>query len=447
MITPHYIKTIAQTISPDATLVSGEEWQADVETNTLYYNHKDLVSDFSTGKVRALTIHESLHLKDTKSVSNKQYPEGKKENTQHYFNWLEDLRIETRLLKTQNVYHNSALYWGYYNIGQVTAKNKLDQIMLDRFYDLQSSRGYIVNVARSHWDIDRGQLFTLNQLSCFDTTQSMHDWFISDLLPQIVDMIPPDSKKQPMTSVKMEAVGSGDGIGGKKYLMDSEVYSLDEARALTRTMAVYVGNRIKAVLAQNSTIRYTGAKKRGRLLSKNVAKVLANARNIFSKRQTYDTPDYRIIVCLDKSGSVQGRGYQYELEAYALLEQTCKKVNLEFHSFLYGDHVREGTQENIEQHDFDGNTDDMQMMRRLNELKLLDDRTIVFLLTDGHGTIGENKRLFRKLLEKTQAQFIGIGFDRSRAAYSYGNLGIDVGDGKNLPKQILKMLKRIYTRR
>ena len=107
-------------------------------------------------------------------------------------------------------------------------------------------------------------------------------------------------------------------------------------------MAGYIqtlSQKLGDILKEKACIRYVGAYKSGRLLGKNVFKVITGSNRLFSKRNHPDKPNYVISMLLDESGSMSGSRHYNSYIASHLIMRACQKLGFQIKFIKYGSRV------------------------------------------------------------------------------------------------------------
>lgn len=473
-ITTHYIKAITDTVSPDCILQSGDKWCADVTTGVIKYDSKSLQDANNLPICRAMAIHEAGHLKYTNKVSMLGFKPEKKNNTASVFNWLEDVRMEYQLLQEKNIFTTSSLYYAYDLIAskKQTQLTELDTIQILPFLALQEERRALLldnNLSASDYHMQRlrGLLpnssitISLSDIISKATTTDLLNWFTTEILPKIDHLIQPDTSDDKDNQGKSKAtddptdqetskvlnLGSGLDGGNSSDIRQNSYYPLAEARGISKPYSTTLASRIQSVLTQNASIRFTGSKLRGRLLSKNIYKIATDTIRVFSKKQQKDASKYAFYIAIDISGSTQGDTFREELIAYTLLQEVAKKLGFNFSAITYGSEINTINQSNearrLETPYFEGSTYDLEAVQHL--APSLDSNSIVFFLTDGRGDT--SPRHIKQLVKNTGCYFFGIGLGcNASASYSYGDYGINVPNITKLPEKILALMREVFKR-
>jgi len=228
--------------------------------------------------------------------------------------------------------------------------------------------------------------------------------------------------------------------------MSSKVPPYNEASAMVRPYSNFLASRIKDILKENTAINFHGNHRSGRLLSRNVTKLVMGEERVFSKRNQIDSPNHHLIIALDASGSMQGeREYNAYLGTVLALD-TFKKVRMKFTIFEFGDDTKIlATDKYVNPHFLNyssqgGGTDDGYMIKTVADYmkKNPNDEFLFIIIGDGQGgRLPDNELDY--IDRRGYAMAIGIGEGARSVERQYRN-GIAVEDVTKVPQVILNQL-------
>lgn len=232
----------------------------------------------------------------------------------------------------------------------------------------------------------------------------------------------------------------------------TRVPNYPEASAMVSPYTNFLASRIKDILKENTAINFHGNHRAGKLLSRNVTKLVLGEERVFSKRNTIDSPHHHLIVALDSSGSMSGELMQNAYLGTVMALDTFRKVRMPFAVFDFDDEVDllvSNTQVDprfVNYQSKGGGTSDDDMIRVVAKyMAQRPDSTFLFLVIGD----GQGRKLPKPELEYIQSRGltigIGIGSGAHQVAKAYPN-GVMVQDVTQLPQVILQKLHDYISR-
>ena len=223
------------------------------------------------------------------------------------------------------------------------------------------------------------------------------------------------------------------------------------ASALMRPFSDTLANRLLDVLKEKKAVTHSGLYKRGKLLSRNITKLMTNEERMFSRRNNPDTPDYKVYVVIDRSGSMdEEQKISYAYLAGVMVYDTALKMKMPVEVVSFNEDVEyiadnQNRTPDFEQFSTSGGTDDANMVRELaDKVKKDQEETLVFIIGDGEGTSLPSASL-AYLQKKGFLMGIGVGEGTERVAEAYPN-GVTVASPKDVPKVIIQTLRGLIKR-
>lgn len=455
--------------------VEDQTWSINVDTKTLRYTQQTL-SQLPPEVVKGLILHESGHLKFTDVVPIPNNGVG------DVYNAFEDMRIEHNLIKKYGNFGAQAIAHlnGYSTLShemserekkerrnrgeQVEGDTKLRQfltqvieknIYLDgnqqRYVDVIPSLRYL----ESTRDVDvRERLHKINIAGITDavkraqSTREMKNILDKYLIPLIQDYIdaePEKKDRQPLPSPLPDHSPGGNGPSMGGVVRQTIIPRDEEIEALYGPYITTLARKLSDILKERSTIRFTGARKVGKLLSKNAFKVITGDKRLFSRRNNPHIPHYVITMMLDESGSMVANNCHYNTYiASYVLKRACDKLKFQVRLIQYGDRPHLISQlSDYRSIRADGNMD-ADALEYAYKLLNVDDDNIIFHLTDG-GFCQDVQYTVNKIIKDKKALVIGVGIQTEEVKKHFKD-SVVVPTVEKLPMALLKLLTNIIHR-
>ena len=441
----------------DIKFKEGDRWCVDISKKTLHYNQREL-NNWPIETVKGLILHETGHLKYTtideeQSDIYKAHPEA----MQLIHNVLEDARIEQELTDEYGDFAQEAL--------EATAKSAFEEVELqddefiqyltalaiqgesqrDKYYRFGEKTintwNEIPNDIRE--DANKTRIF-IDQARQAGSTEQIKK-LADELYPHIKKYV--DNYKPPKNLPSSSRMVGG-GHGNSEILTSrSGLSAIPTDKELEGALYPYIHTltqKLNDILKEKDSTRYTGAYQRGKLLSKNTYKVLADEKRIFSKRVNPNKPNYAIYLVLDESGSMAeyNRHKNCYIASY-LVKRTCEKLGFKIRYLKYNHEITpiQALSEYRELPKGD-NYDDLALEKIYETIDKKDDN-IVFYFTDG-GLCRNIQSVLAKLT-KAGALTIGIGINTEQVR-SHFPYHVVVPEVTQLPIAMIELLKRIIHR-
>jgi len=489
--TRSYLEALITALSNEnkITFKEGKKWVTNVAKREVTYNPTDLV--FAPALVaKGIIIHEVGHILFTDKIQKDTPNLIKHPSMQYVYNQFEDMRIEYLLMQQYRGFAIQALAhcstWGL--IGRISlAKLKmlertklmefLDSTNLQRFYSgkiVEWSRNNLYYLARDLRDYNSTEV--KKALSSADSdiqacVGKILNASSTEVLKQLVDQYiyrhaKPFLDEADKQLEKEQREGKADGnksieeelregkpdrsFEGKMEEYLTDIPSDEELRSLLGGYIHTLTQRLADILKEKASVRYTGAHKKGRLLSKNAYKVtVSDETRLFSKRTNPDTPHYSITFVLDESGSMEGYFHAQTYIASFLINEAMKRLKFEI-KYIRFNHTTQVIS-------------DLSVYRKMrgggnNEFLALDvtykninkyDDNIVLMMTDGG--IGVNSSTMRTLIHKIEKEknatliAIGVGLTSDYLKQFYPTY-IAVPKIEQLPLKMIEMMRSLIHR-
>lgn len=505
MINRDYLEIIgsALTDKTGVTIRAGNQWRANVKKKILEYDRNDLERlDFDLSK--GLLLHELGHIKFTEPIANttaleKNYPEAGHD----IINAFEDMRIEYQLTNELGDFAEKPLLKlnGTVTDDNITKSNgsftdmpKLHQFLHLTLMAKETERNdYINGILGYHagritydqaynpivklspeiiqkWNDNRELILDIaNRTQRAGSTAELAGILDRELTPIIAEFLPEaeknplyrgtadadDEKKLPEGMDKTGQLRKMTKAGGHLSIPDGQKRDRSELPEIGRTIFEYgaigrtIGQKLNDILKERRATKYTGNYTTGRLLSKNVYKILTNDNRIFSRKLENKPAGYRFYFCVDNSGSMNGEPAYYAIQTAQILQMALEPFYLPIKYYQYGEEAREIV--NFDDYRADGRTTNdlpaLELVR--NDAKSYPtDEKIIFLLTDGYTeNRPERSEIIRDLKQNHGYIFaIGIGnFDIHGLQTNYENI-VKTRTPAELPAELLKLVRSIITR-
>lgn len=226
-----------------------------------------------------------------------------------------------------------------------------------------------------------------------------------------------------------------------------------EAKSLLKPYSNVLANRLRDILAEKATTRWTGSHKSGKLLGKNAFKVsVADESRIFSKRNNPDTPKYSIYIALDGSGSMGSGGRAtHAFMGSSLLKDVCRILNFDLRIYEYGYGSRE--LKNLDDYRYTaGNTNDYEPLNAIDKVINPQQENIIFFITDGEPDYGAHRQfetLWAKMKREKNATLFGVGIGGGLREESMRNnyeIGVSVPRVEELPMELIRIMRNVIHR-
>lgn len=373
--------TSALSVESGIKIEPGEAWSYNTAKKVLHYVEDDL-KQYAPVTAKGLLLHEIGHVlfTDDKLDSHKltkKYPKQAHEIQ----NLAEDIRLTHKMGEKFGNFATDCLYIMAFDIfteqltknGQNWPKlSKLDQFLYlfftlffyradgDLFYGHYNTMKNLTNrEVLAKYDKNYGTLrIILDEIIYSKDSNELQKILIDKLYPIIQDWLEENPKTPPFgmpcdrTDPKQKnKIFGGKGIaspitkpGGNGY--DVKGMSEAEAQAILSPVSSTIAHRISNILKEKRITRFSGNFKRGKLLPKNVYKVITGDRRPFTKKVNANVPDYEFWSLLDASGSmIQSKmNPSPHIATYAsaiLIQDIAKKLNFKHYSYSFGDIVEE----------------------------------------------------------------------------------------------------------
>jgi len=249
----------------------------------------------------------------------------------------------------------------------------------------------------------------------------------------------------------MKARAGGQGAGGESDNFSPRLNRPTEKEVVTllNPIEFTLSQRLRDVLNDHAAQQWTGAYKRGKLLSKNAYKVgIKGETRMFSKKNNPDNPDYVVHIALDKSGSMSGSNALYAFIGAVLLKNVSERLKFKVNLYAYN-HFASKIDSIEEYSDTGGGTDDEAVLEKIEQNLSKEKSNLVFIVTDGEtNRTPRFKKIQAKMIKKDSIMFgIGIGGENVGKAVkkAYPN-SIHVPDVQELPKKMIMAMRTVIHR-
>lgn len=465
--TRSYLEGIITALGEQEGIVFKEDtsWFTDVEKKELHYNPHDLLS-MQYLEAKGIMLHETAHCLFTEPIGDQSELEKQFTNDMRaIYNIFEDIRVEKKMHRKlgefftesqQRIEENTfiAIYHELYQTRKIfEPENRLTQALLVTISLCEENQGGsgIINSYTSHFveqsskDIAE-KLEELEELGyrvkTLSSTREMRDFVDTFVYPLLKEYIHPDSPQNPDIEMLMKIAGKGPAENEERLdeiPPDKDILSLYHPYIVTMT------HKLEAILKERLAVRYTGNYKRGRLLSKNVYKVIIpEVRRLFSRKNKAQKPNYVVTFVLDESGSMAGQRHVYAYIGALVLDEVCRRLGFTRKTFIFNGRHRTGTIQKYR--DFhSGDNNEIGVLEAVGKSLNLEDDNIVFMITDGG--VGKSPRPLLEEMEKKGITIIGIGIGMSETELQthYPHY-VCVESPEKMPKELLKLLKTIIHR-
>lgn len=453
----------------------GKYWQADVKHRTLGYNLHDL-QEMSAGVAKGVILHETGHLKYT-AVQRPTPLLKKNPAMQSVYNAFEDLRMEYQLNKEYGEFSKEALaqlnYYGADMIakmaGQPTKATKLDQILTgmvlasnaenDSYRDYigrgfrklteQAITGFGNEVYEQIRDLHLKENLRYRLLHA-PNTDELEKIIDNEVYPVLKKYIEEANDKPQQQTIEQQVIKKGHGAGAKQHDPENDKF-IPSDKELETLLSMYshtLAFKIKNILKEDSTIRYTGNYLQGKLLSKNAYRVLTGENRLFSRRNRPLNPDYAVTIVFDDSGSMEGKSHTNTYIGGYLLKMTCRDLGFPITYIKYNENARLIPDITGYREHYGGDNDDYEACELA--YKSLDKRkkNIIFFLTDG-GVCHDPTEIVQKINhDKIPFFAIGVGLsggETEQLAKFYPN-PISVPEVADIPLVLIGLLNKVIHR-
>lgn len=496
--------TIGLSAQTGINIKPGENWGVDIKNKTLYYVPETL-RNLPFEIVRGFLLHEIGHIHftdviETLEPSVAKYPHA----MPGIYNAFEDLRIEQKLKGKYGDYAGNALtasnYYAVITKEQQTNRDftkmsKVNQFihlaLFEHLYHANDYLRYSYFDAKKYMldkEVEKRYRQCWSELGQFTercqwlrSTQSLQTDVNNIFIPMVKDWLEEEeeqakqnaqgqgggeeggegqSKGKPQTasgSIMEQMMNDIKKHGGMQHSLGHKVNpppiikpTEAEALGLLRPYASTLANRLRDILIEKISLRYTGNTKSGKLLNRNAYKaVIPNESRIFSRKNNPDTVMYDIHVALDSSGSMasQGRGV-YAFLGTVLLKDVARRLNFPINIVAYDDKAWE--LEKMDDYTANGGgTDDWVALQAIDKKIQPERENLVFVITDGETERNGNFDKYRKSLEDKGAHVFGVGIgegvSKETMIQNYPN-ALYVPDVKNLPAELIRTLRMMIHR-
>jgi hypothetical protein len=186
----------------------------------------------------------------------------------------------------------------------------------------------------------------------------------------------------------------------------SDIPSDTDLEQLYRMPIYFLTRHFTAILEERTTVKYSGAYKRGKLLPRNVYKARTNEGRMYSKRKHFDSPFYEVSFLIDESGSM-GEGSRYE-DAYIagfIINKAVQRLKFKTNYISWDDKIRPHKEyEEMREYYGGGNNED-KVLKYIAKKIDYNNEQLIFLITDG-GVDDENSP--RPMLEKFKKMGVNV---------------------------------------
>lgn len=459
------------------TFKPGPKWMVNIKTKTLEYNIIDLIfTDIMI--VKGCIIHESGHLSYTTPLKKtpllEQYP-----LMAMVYGVMEDMRIERK----------QEIKWGDWSCVALAITNeggfrvRYDQrippdkkkphdfltdvmcgLLLHYTWGQHSDQRNIISYDLSYapkllntyraWEKEKVKTMygngTIQKIVDSNTTQDVQDVTDTYVFPHIEEylkQIPKEQQIQMMASMSYDKSPTSIGRGPEdEYPQRNTIIPTDtELDSIYGPYARVLAGNLARILQELRSTRFTGAHKKGRLLSKNTYKVLTEEKRIFSRKTTPNVPDYNVIMLLDESGSMSGDRHTNTYIAAHLLKLTCEQLHFPITYIKFNDSVRVLKTLSVYRDFRGGGNNDSGALNKAYEFLDPTRQNLVLVLSDGSICTYIGHAL-KKLRDKGATVIgVGVAVHDNEIKEAYGT-AINVPDTKQLPKALLNILKTLIHR-
>lgn len=493
-----YLEAIVNALAQKegVTFKEGKMWQANPDKKRIVYNPQDLMY-LPPLVSKGLILHELGHVKfsvivdDTPAV--KKHP-----SMQLVYNAFEDVREELLMCKkygdfAREALANSVLYGMTSSVQQaeqgIGKRIELSSLLSEIVYRGmkngtvdQYARGYISYYGEQlhHYNtplaqkvieacdktgiLDRVIRSSIIANSTLDI-QKMVDKELYELIEPLLEEADEMMKQSGMGEDGEE----GEEEGGIVHMPPKEVdewipsregqefdqinQAIPSDEELRLMLAPYINTlarKLNDVLKEQRAIRFTGAKKSGKLLSKNAYKVgVAGETRIFSKRNNPDTPDYHVTFMLDESGSMSGNPHKQTYIAAFLMDEVVKKLKFNT-SYMKYESSPMKIKELAGYRNFrSGGNQEIPALHFAEKLLSDNKDNLLLMMTDGG--IGEDPGHMQNVIAKLEKKYngtviaIGVGLHGNYLKKYFPHF-VEVPEISKLPASMISLLKSIIHR-
>ena len=415
-----YIEALTTALANDNKIkfVEGDKWSTDVQHKTITYDFNALL-DLDIEFVKGLLLHEMSHVLYT-SIETKQRPLQKQyPELQAVYNSLEDLRIEGLTIDkyadfARVPFKNLQLWCGENNLNQIAIYGNQKISLIDQFclsflnkialdfspygglryvYGHPTNINSFINLTdiKVQEALDKIQKKFPNHTMAqkvrdFKDTIELQDFIDKEIFPFIKDLFDKNfNKKRQFIKMLGQVMRGAMGTITSKDKAKFPQFPTDEE--IEQSLSPYINTlaqKLNDILKEQQSTRFTGNHLAGKLLSKNVYKVLTDEKRIFSKKTNPNKPLYHVYFLLDGSGSMSDNNkLENAYTASFLLSRVSKKLGFKQTFFDFSDTPRELKNLYDYRNPQGSGTDLGRALPVLEKAITKDEENIVFLVTDG----------------------------------------------------------------
>jgi hypothetical protein len=451
-------------------LEEGKNWSVDVKHRKLIYPAASLTR-CTPEEAKGLLIHEVGHLLYT-AAAKTESPLGKKNPIMHdVHNAFEDIRIESKLSDKYGAFADAPLLTvkrqvvagmpAYTDTSPVSLlRQVLSHTIIFETIKRTGQKAYHHGEASDYRDkmtpdarrfieahhealsnIAENIVYAKN----INEVKAICDSKAYPLLAEFIDKIP----KQEQEVEKRKGIIKDHGRGhvdGKENPSFSDIPTDNELDALLSPHIDTLARQLGQILKERRATRLQGLHRTGRLLSRNAYKVVTGETRILSRRNVPDKADYKIILCLDSSGSMNGSRHVNAYIGAYLLVKTFKKLGFPVDCIKFSDDVYPVRASLDDYRDFEGGgNNDAGALECA--IKQLDDtrENIILMLSDGSicTQVAEPVETIKR--RGALLVGIGVGIDTPELKKHYGE-AINIPEVSELPIALISLLKRLIHR-
>lgn len=446
----------------------GKNWAVDVKKRKLIYPAVSL-TQCTPEEAKGLLIHEVGHLLFT-GATHESDLEKQKPIMHDVYNAFEDIRIEKKLSDKYGAFADAPLLAVKRQVvdslkeyTDTSPVSLLRQVLshtiiyetIDKTgqknYQHGEASDYRDKITRESMDFIRDNFSSLKSVSeniinakDINEVKRICDSTAYPLLAEFIDKIPKEEQEREKQKSIIKEHSRGH-IGGSNNPSFSDIPSDNELDALLSPYIDTLARQLGQILKERRAVRLQGLHRTGRLLSHNAYRVVTGETRIFSRRNVPDKADYKIILCLDSSGSMAGKRHINTYMGAYLLTKTFKKLGFPTDCIKFTDTIYPpGDLAPYRDFSGGGNNDEGALNKAIERLDPLRDN-IVLMLSDGSICTKVEEPV--ATLKKRGALLVGIGVGMTSDELKrhYGE-AINVPDVSQLPIALISLLKRLIHR-